>query len=62
VLRHGEAWAVFALVGGRVALRPVTLGQRNATEAQIVGGLAPGDGVVLYPNDRIRDGIWCVAR
>jgi HlyD family secretion protein len=62
VLRHGEAWAVFALVGGRVALRPVTLGQRNAAEAEVINGLAAGDLVVLYPSDRIRDGIRAVPR
>jgi hypothetical protein len=38
------------------------LGQRNTTEAEVVGGLAGGDVVVLYPSDRIRDGIRCVAR
>jgi HlyD family secretion protein len=62
LLRHGDDWAVFALARGRVEVRPVTLGQRNASEAQVITGLAAGDTVVQYPSDRIRAGIRVKAR
>ena len=57
LLRLGDEWAVFTLARGRVEVRPVTLGRRNATEAEVVTGLAAGDTVVQYPSDRIRAGI-----
>ena len=62
LLRHGNGWAVFVFTGGRAHLRPVTLGQRNATEAQVLGGLAEGDHVIQYPSDRIRGGVRAAAR
>jgi HlyD family secretion protein len=40
---------------GRAALRPVTLGERNAEVAQVLSGLQPGDRVVMHPPDTIQD-------
>jgi HlyD family secretion protein len=51
-----ESWVVFALVAGRARLQPVVLGHRNPTEAEVLGGLAEGDRVILYPGDRLEDG------
>lgn len=62
LLRHDRGWAVFTLAGGRVQLRPVTLGQRNATEAEVLAGLAAGETLIQYPSDRIRAGVRAVAR
>lgn len=56
LFRHGDGWGVY-LVDGRVArLREVTIGERNATAAEIRSGLAAGDVVVLYPPDTLSDG------
>ena len=62
LVRQGDDWAVFRLAGGRVEMCPVTLGQRNATEAQVLGGVAEGDSVIQYPSDRVRVGVRAVAR
>jgi len=62
LVRDGERWAVFAVAGGRVELRPLRIGQRNATEAQVLEGLAEGEQVIQYPSDRIRPGIRAAAR
>lgn len=62
LVRHGDGWAVFAVAGGRVQLRAVKIGQRNATEAQVLDGLAEGDRVIPYPSDRIRDALRVVQR
>jgi HlyD family secretion protein len=62
LVRDGDRWAVFALAGSRVQLRTVALGQRNATEAEVLQGLADGERVIQYPSDRIRPGVRAVAR
>jgi HlyD family secretion protein len=56
LFRRGDAWAVFVEDGGRVRLRTVTIGERNAEVAQILDGLQPGDRVVLHPPDTLVDG------
>jgi HlyD family secretion protein len=57
LFRSGEQWQVFVVESGRAQLRPVRLGQRGAAEAEIVEGLNAGDTVVLFPSDRLRDGV-----
>lgn len=56
LFRRGENWAVFAVEGGRAALREIEVGERNAREAQVLGGLEPGEQVVVYPSDSLNDG------
>jgi HlyD family secretion protein len=55
--RRGEAWASFVVNDDRVHVTTVTLGQRNATEAQVVSGLSQGQTVVLHPPDTLMDGM-----
>ncbi|MCY3964174.1 MAG: HlyD family efflux transporter periplasmic adaptor subunit [Acidobacteria bacterium] len=56
LFRRDENWAVFAVAGGRAALREIEVGERNAREAQVLGGLEPGEQVVVYPSDSLNDG------
>ncbi len=56
LVRRGEGWAVFAVRDGRARSQAVTLGHRGALEAELLDGLAPGDVIIRYPNDQIRDG------
>ncbi|HKE85082.1 MAG TPA: efflux RND transporter periplasmic adaptor subunit [Vicinamibacterales bacterium] len=56
LFRRGEAWAAFAVNSDRVKLQTVKLGQRNATEAQVTGGLSDGETIVLHPPDTLTDG------
>lgn len=53
LFRQGARWAVFAVRDGRAALVEVEIGQRNASHAEILKGLAAGDHVVLHPSDRV---------
>jgi HlyD family secretion protein len=57
LFRSGEEWRVFVVENGRAQLRPVAVGRRGAAEAEVVGGLGTGDTVVLFPSDRLQDGV-----
>ena len=56
LFRRGDAWAAFVIDGDTVRMQPVQLGQRNDVEGQVVGGLMPGQTVVLHPPDTLADG------
>lgn len=57
MFRNGEDWAVFRVLSGRAVLTAVRVGYSNGIEAEVFEGLAPGDGVILHPTDKVRDGI-----
>lgn len=56
VFRHGDTWATYVVTGGRTHLRTVELGRRSAAMVEVVRGIHPGEQVVLYPTDNVRDG------
>ncbi|WP_172331022.1 efflux RND transporter periplasmic adaptor subunit [Mangrovicoccus sp. HB161399] len=57
LFRSGPDWAVFAVQDGRARLRRISIGERNDAFAQVTGGLAAGDAVILRPADSLGDGI-----
>ncbi|MBM4394848.1 MAG: biotin/lipoyl-binding protein [Deltaproteobacteria bacterium] len=64
LFRQGAEWAVYAAEtagaadrGGTARLKAVRIGRRGADEAEVVSGLAAGDAVVVYPGDRVADGV-----
>ncbi len=57
LFRRGAQWSVFRVADGVAVLTPVTIDHRDTQHAQVVDGLAPGDTVVLYPGDRVEDGV-----
>jgi HlyD family secretion protein len=57
LFRAGEGgWAVFVAEGGRAMRRPVKVAMRNSLEAAVEQGVKPGDRVIVYPPDSLRDG------
>lgn len=58
--RQGD-WHVFAVVGGRAALRPVRIGRGTPQQTEVLDGLAAGDEVVLHPSDQVADGVRVAA-
>jgi HlyD family secretion protein len=56
LFRDGEGWAVYRVENGRAMARPVRIGARTQTAAQVLEGLEPGDRVVAFPGDRVSDG------
>ncbi|MGD9664184.1 MAG: efflux RND transporter periplasmic adaptor subunit [Novosphingobium sp.] len=57
-LFRGEdaGWRVFALENGRARERKIRLGLINDEYAQVLGGLAAGQKVILNPGNAIKDG------
>jgi HlyD family secretion protein len=62
LFRDGEAWAVFVVIEGRAQVRRVAVGHRNSHEAEILEGLDESETVVLYPSDRIEEGVRVTPR
>jgi HlyD family secretion protein len=56
LFRDGDGWAVFVLEGERARKRAVKTSRRNVAEALVDEGLQPGERVVVYPSDALRDG------
>jgi HlyD family secretion protein len=62
LVRRGEEWAVLGVRDGRARLRPVKLGHRGEFEVEVLEGLMPGEEVIRFPSDLIRDGTRVRAR
>lgn len=56
LFREGAGWAAFVVDGERAHRRAVKLARRNNFEAMIESGLEPGERVVVYPSDALKDG------
>lgn len=56
LFRCAETWCTFVVENGRAKKRTVKIGQRNAQEAEVLDGLAPGETVIRHPSNQIEDG------
>jgi HlyD family secretion protein len=62
LFRHEEGWAVHRVdEAGRSWITRVDVGLIDPSHAEVIGGLTPGDRVVLYPSRWIEDGRRVVA-
>jgi len=57
LFREGDQWAVFTLSGSRAHKRTVQVFRRNGLEAVVGKGLEPGEQVIVYPGDAVKDGV-----
>lgn len=57
LFQRGDTWQTYVLAGGRAHLQTVEPGPSNGLETAIVSGLSAGDEVIVYPGDRIADGV-----
>jgi HlyD family secretion protein len=57
LFRGADGWAIYVVdAGGRSRLHGVAIGHRNDDVAEVLGGLAPGETIVLHPSDKLVDG------
>lgn len=57
LFQRGAGWQTYVLDGRTARRRGVTVGHRNGLEVEIIDGLRAGDRVIVYPGDRIADGV-----
>lgn len=57
LFRDGDAWCLFRVAAGRAERRTVEVGETNGLETRIRDGISEGDQLILYPTDKVRDGI-----
>lgn len=62
VFRDGDGWFVFLVEADRARRTRVEVGRRSDVHAQVLSGLDSGDRVVLYPGERVEDGVRVHAR
>lgn len=62
LFRSAGAWSVYAIEEGSARLKTVSIGRKNDQEAELLGGLAEGARVILYPSDRIEEGLKVAER
>lgn len=62
LFRSDDGWGAFIVSDGRAVLKAVRLGRRGAERVEILGGIEPGDELVVYPSDRVEDGARVRAR
>lgn len=56
LFRNANEWNVFVLRDGRVKQTAVEIGHMNDEVAEVLGGVAAGDTVVVHPADTLADG------
>jgi HlyD family secretion protein len=56
LFRCAEAWCTFVIENGLAKRRSVKIGHRNAQEAEVLEGLAPGETVIRHPANQIEEG------
>ena len=57
LFRQEDEWAVFVEASGRARSRIVKIGQRNGLEAQVLSCIKEHEKIVVYPSDKVVDGI-----
>ena len=57
LFRFGNQWNAYVVAEGRARLRAVKVGHSSETETEVLEGLKDGYEVILYPGDRIKEGL-----
>lgn len=57
LFREADNWMVFIVSDGVARKRTVQIGRRSGVEAMVATGLQPGERVIVYPADRVSDGV-----
>ena len=57
LFRNGDDWCVFVVESRRARQRTVSVGQQNAAESQVLGGISEGETVILHPPTQLSDNV-----
>jgi len=57
LFQRNADWEAFVVDGRRATLRKVKVGRSNGALTEVVGGLEEGEAVVIYPGDKVTQGI-----
>lgn len=57
LFRSEGTWKVFLVRKEKALRRPLSIGHRSETDAEVLEGLAEGDTVILFPSDQIEEGM-----
>ncbi|MEQ1886837.1 MAG: efflux RND transporter periplasmic adaptor subunit [Bryobacteraceae bacterium] len=62
LFRSGQNWSAFTIQNGKAVETPLHVGQRNAMEAEVLGGLAEGAEVIVHPSNSVKNGTAVTVR
>jgi HlyD family secretion protein len=62
LFRQADNWSVYVVENGKAVLRFVKIGLQNDLEVEVLEGLKENDTVIVYPSDRIKNGVVVVRR
>ena len=57
LFQRGDNWQTYVVDGGKARKRTVQAGHSNGLATEVLAGLSAGDKVVVYPGDKIADGV-----
>jgi HlyD family secretion protein len=57
LFREGEAWALYRVIKQRAVKTVVKIAETSGNVALVESGVAEGDEVVLFPGEKIREGV-----
>ncbi|HXN06962.1 MAG TPA: HlyD family efflux transporter periplasmic adaptor subunit [Nitrospiria bacterium] len=57
LFKEADQWSVYLFSNGRIKKRSVVISHRSGLEAMVEKGIEPGEKVVIYPGDAVKDGI-----
>lgn len=57
LFRDGDRWQAFVIEGDRAAKRTIDVGRQNGLEAEVFGGLQPGESLIIHPGDAVTPGV-----
>lgn len=62
LFREGQSYAVFVVEGGVAKKRVLEVPRRNDRTGLVLEGLQPGEKVIVFPGDTVRDGVRVAVR
>jgi HlyD family secretion protein len=62
VFQEGSRWIAYVVDGGRARRRAIAVGHRGSAQVEVVKGLSPGDRVIVFPSDDVKDGVRVTPR